>query len=125
MNIWRWLAVVASLATVLPPVWAGTVTIVDARAVPVGIDDGRYRIDVTLKHDDSGWEHYADRWEVLDPEGNVIATRVLYHPHEEEQPFTRSLAGVVVPKGVTKLRIRAHDKVHGYAAELFTIDLGE
>lgn len=68
---------------------------------------------VTVRHDDDGWEHYADRWQVLSPEGEVIATRVLLHPHAQ-QPFTRKLADVEVPASLTRVRIRARDSQHGY-----------
>jgi hypothetical protein len=53
-------------------------------------------------------------WEVVGPDGQVLATRVLLHPHENEQPFTRSLDGVVIPPGVNVVTVRAHDKLHGY-----------
>ncbi len=76
---------------------------------------GTYRFDVTVRHADTGWDHYADAWEVLTPDGKtVLATRTLLHPHENEQPFTRSLSGVRIPEGVTEVVVRAHDKVHGY-----------
>jgi hypothetical protein len=68
----------------------------------------------TLRHDDTGWEHYADRWEVLAPDGEVLATRTLRHPHVDEQPFTRALHGVLLPAGLEAVRIRAHDRVHEY-----------
>lgn len=68
--------------------------------------------NVTLKHGDEGWEHYANRWTVLTPEGKVLGTRVLYHPHVNEQPFTRALSGVKIPVGVTEVIIRANDLVH-------------
>lgn len=74
---------------------------------------GVYGFAVTVRHGDTGWEHYADAWEVVAPDGKVLATRVLAHPHEHEQPFTRSLSGVAVPAGTMKVRLRAHDKVHG------------
>jgi hypothetical protein len=48
---------------------------------------------------------------------------VLYHPHENEQPFTRSLSGVVIPQNVNQVKIRARDSVHGYAAQEFLVDL--
>ena len=70
-------------------------------------------ITVTLAHEDEGWGHYADRWEVLGSEGEVLATRVLLHPHAQEQPFTRSLRGVQLPATLTHVSIRAHDSVHG------------
>ena len=73
-----------------------------------------YDFDVTVIHADTGWDHYANKWEVVGPDGKVIATRVLYHPHVGEQPFTRSLTGVRVGEGVKRVTVRAHDKVHGY-----------
>jgi len=36
------------------------------------------------------------------------------HPHENEQPFTRSLSGVVIPEGITEVTLRAKDSVHEY-----------
>jgi hypothetical protein len=79
--------------------------------------DGSYHFDVTLRHADAGWDHYADRWEVLTPEGEVIATRTLYHPHVDEQPFTRSLSGIKIADGVKQVVVRGHDSVHGYGGE--------
>jgi hypothetical protein len=29
----------------------------------------------TVRHADAGWSHYADRFEVLAPDGTVLATR--------------------------------------------------
>lgn len=81
--------------------------------------DGTFRFSVTLQHDDSGWDHYADRWEVLAPNGTVLAERVLLHPHVGEQPFTRSLSGVEIPPTVTEVIIRGGDSEHGFGgAEL-------
>lgn len=82
-----------------------------------------FRFDVTLRHDDAGWDHYADGWEVLSPTGEVLGKRVLAHPHVSEQPFTRSLSGVVIPRGIGTVSIRAHDSVHGYNKELFELSL--
>ena len=59
-----------------------------------------WRFDVTIRHPDTGWDHYADGWRILDMDGTVLGTRVLHHPHETEQPFTRSLSGVAIPDGV-------------------------
>ncbi len=33
---------------------------------------GTWCFDTSVRHHDQGWEHYADRWEVLDLEGNVL-----------------------------------------------------
>ena len=75
------------------------------------------RFSVTVRHADEGWDHFADRWEVLTESGEILATRVLRHPHVSEQPFTRHLAGVEVPEEIRRVRIRAHDSVHGYGGK--------
>ena len=84
---------------------------------------GRFDIDVTLRHADSGWDHYANRWEVLAPDGRVIATRVLAHPHVNEQPFTRGLSAVRIPAEFTWIRVRGHDLVHGYGGREVTLSV--
>lgn len=113
------LALGALLAYV--PAWAGEAVVIDARALPQ--PDGNFRFDVTVRHADTGWDHYADQWQVVGPDGKVIAARVLAHPHVDEQPFTRSLAGVAVPDGIRTVLIRAHDTVHGMSEKSFTLTL--
>ena len=103
------------------PALAGEVEIVEA--VAYADPGGKWRFDVTLKHGDTGWEHYADQWDVLAPDGGVLGTRVLYHPHVTEQPFTRSLAAVAVPEELDHVLIRAHDKLHGWAEKTYRVDL--
>ena len=100
--------------------FAGEVEVVAAKAQAVG---GTFSFSVTLKHGDAGWKHYADKWEVLAPDGMVLGTRVLYHPHVNEQPFTRGLSGVKVPAGIKSVRVRAHDRIHGDGPRLFEVKL--
>lgn len=83
--------------------------------------DNSYRFDVTVRHNDTGWDEYADRWEVLDGIGNILGTRVLFHPHVNEQPFTRSLTGVKIPPDIASVTIRAHDKVHEFGGKEMTV----
>jgi len=85
--------------------------------------NGSYRFDVTVAHGDEGWDHYADAWDVVAPDGTVLGTRVLAHPHENEQPFTRSLGGVAVPEGITEVTLRAKDSVHDYGGVEMTVKL--
>jgi len=80
---------------------------------------------VTVKHQDEGWDHYANKWEVLTPDGNVIATRTLLHPHVHEQPFTRSLSHIKIPEGVKKVVIRAYDSSHGYGGKTLEVEIGK
>jgi hypothetical protein len=87
--------------------------------------DGTYRFDVTVRHADAGWEHYADTWQVIGADGTVYGERVLAHPHDNEQPFTRSQSGIAIPETVRTVSIRAHDKVHGWGGAELVVDLGE
>jgi DMSO/TMAO reductase YedYZ heme-binding membrane subunit len=94
-----------------PDAWAGEADVMIAEAQ---CDDaGLCHIEATIKHADIGQSHYADRFEVLDEQGNVIATRVLAHPHVHEQPFTRALSAAEIPEGIDVVVIRAHDSKHG------------
>lgn len=68
----------------------------------------------SVRHSDEGWQHYADRYELLGPDGRVLATRVLQHPHVDEQPVTRTLEGFTIPASIDRVRVRAHDSVHGF-----------
>ena len=86
------------------------------------LEGNQYRIDVTVKHADTGWDHYANAWQVLDEKGKVIGERVLYHPHVDEQPFTRSLT-LKIPTGVKKITIRAKDSVHEFGGIEKTVTL--
>ena len=110
-----------ALALLSPAALAGEADVLSAEAQCS--DDQVCRFVVTLRHADEGWKHYADRWEVLSPEGELLATRVLQHPHVEEQPFTRALPEVKIPISVEKVRIRARDSVHGYGGEEIEIEL--
>jgi hypothetical protein len=88
-------------------------------------DANRWSVSVTLQHADTGWDHYADDWRVVDGQGNILGDRVLLHPHVDEQPFTRSLDGVSVPAGITTVYIEAHDKVHGWTGNRLTVELSK
>lgn len=99
--------------------FAGEVDVVKVEMLNEG---GRtFRFDVTLSHQDTGWKHYADKWEVLSPDGSILGTRKLLHPHVEEQPFTRSLSGVTIPEGITEVSVRGHDSVHQYGGDVIKI----
>lgn len=105
---------------------AATTTAGEADVVAVDVTregGGSYRFNVTVAHGDEGWDHYADAWDVVAPDGTVLGTRVLAHPHETEQPFTRSLTGVAIPDGITEVTLRAKDSVHAYGGAEMTVAL--
>jgi len=101
--------------------WAGEADVVGAKVRRA--QDGSYNFDVTVKSNDRGWDYFADAFEVLTPDGKVLGTRVLLHPHESEQPFTRELYGVKIPQGVERVVIRARHKPKGYDGKTLTVDL--
>ncbi len=99
---------------------AGDAAIVDVEIKASGGDT--FNVSVTLQHADTGWDHYADRWDVLDEEGNILGSRTLAHPHVNEQPFTRSLR-VEIPESVKTITIVASDSVHGDNEETLQVDV--
>ncbi|MEJ2179127.1 MAG: hypothetical protein P8Y28_01510 [Gammaproteobacteria bacterium] len=78
---------------------------------------------VTLKHGDTGWDHYADAWRVVTEDGKELGTRTLYHPHVDEQPFTRSLGDVKISADVSVVYVEAHDKVHGWSKQRYKVKI--
>lgn len=103
------------------PASANDVEVVDARFDRSAA--GSYHVSVTLRHGDTGWDHYADAWRVETEDGTVLATRELLHPHENEQPFTRGLSVVEIPAGTTVVHVGAHDKVHGWTKNRLRVEL--
>ena len=92
--------------------------------------DGTWRFDVTVSSPDVGWEDYADGWDVVTPDGKTLKrkpddpfTRLLLHPHVDEQPFTRSQSGIVIPEGVTQVTVRAHQLGKGFGGREVVVDL--
>ncbi len=113
--------VFGSMILLAPQAMAGEADVVGVKISKDGA--GAYRFDVSVRHGDEGWKHYADGWDVVSPDGTVLGTRELAHPHENEQPFTRSLAGVRIPEGVKEVSIRAHDLVHGFGGVEMTVQV--
>ena len=116
----RTLIALATLALALPAL-AGEADVVGVEAVPDG--GGKWRFNVTVAHEDKGWDHYANKWEVVAPDGRVLGTRVLAHPHENEQPFTRSLGGVAIPGEIESVVLRAQDSQHGFGGREVEVKL--
>ncbi|MBO6520545.1 MAG: hypothetical protein JJ900_08635 [Rhodospirillales bacterium] len=117
------LAALAALSLLLPgPLSADEPAVLDVTAF--ANPDGTYGFNVTVTHRDEGWSHYADKWEVIGGSDNrVLGTRTLYHPHVDEQPFTRTLSHVEVPIGVTQVTVRAYCNTTGVGARTFTVTL--
>ena len=116
-----WQCAAASFLILALPAFGGEADVLNARAF---CNEAKIcRFMVTVAHADEGWEHYANKWEILLPNGQILGTRELLHPHTDEQPFTRTLTRVQIPAGVSEVIIRAHDSVHGFGGEELRIEL--
>lgn len=88
------------------------------------VSAGVWRFEVTVRHNDEGWEHYADAWQVIDPGSTeILGERILAHPHDTEQPFTRSQGGITIPAGLTRVAVRARCNIHGFGGREIVVDL--
>ena len=113
-----------SLLLLLLPVisLAGEADVLSAEVEHVGGEF--YRFNVSVQHTDEDWDHFAKAWEVLTPEGKLLGSRILRHPHINEQPFTRSLT-IKIPKEINKVTIRAYDLIHEFGGKELTLELNK
>jgi len=74
-----------------------------------------YTFKVTIESPDRDCKQYADWWEVIDQDGNLLYRRILGHSHADEQPFTSS-GGPVEIKKDEFIYIRAHLSNGGYGS---------
>jgi hypothetical protein len=95
----------------------------EANVVNVSVEaqDGSYRFDVTLIHDDDGEDGYADRWQVETLNGTELGRRELAHPHGTRE-FTRSTT-VEIPDNTTLVVVRGHDQTHGFGGQAMVVNL--
>lgn len=107
---------------------AADADVIHVRALATG--ENTWTFHVTVEHPDTGWEDYADGWDVVLPDGTAVLpnpdspfTRLLLHPHENEQPFTRSQSNILIPANITTVTVRAHDLVDGFGGQEVVVDL--
>jgi hypothetical protein len=82
--------------------------------VAVTTEGDTFRFDVTVSSPYDTPERYADAWRIVAPDGTELGVRELTHDHANEQPFTRSLSGVVIPPDVTTVTVEGRDLVNGW-----------
>ncbi|MDY6937920.1 MAG: hypothetical protein SWY16_09655 [Cyanobacteriota bacterium] len=88
-------------------------------------EPGAYTFAVTLESPDTGCDRYANWWEVLDAEGNLIYRRILAHSHVDEQPFQRTGGAVAVqPEDVAIVRGHMYPDGYGTQAMQGTVETG-
>lgn len=127
--------IATGIALLLSPAFTETVAggeadadVIEVRAIDGGANGWTFQ--VTVAHPDTGWDDYCDGWDIVTEHGEVLKTsrsdpftRLLFHPHQHEQPFTRSQNGIDIPVGTTSITVRAHDIVDGFGGKEIVMDL--
>lgn len=93
---------------------ASASTVARVTDVSVSGASGSYSFAATVRSPDTGCDRYANWWEVVTPEGDLIHRRILLHSHVHEQPFTRS-GGPVEIKPTQRVIVRVHVHPSGYS----------
>jgi hypothetical protein len=88
----------------------------DVISVQVTGNPHSYQFSVGIASPDQGCHQYADWWEVLTEEGQLVYRRILGHSHVNEQPFVRS-GGPVEIEADAVVIVRAHMHPGGYGGK--------
>jgi hypothetical protein len=90
----------------------------DVTDVSINGSDGRYTFQVEISSPDTGCDQYADWWEVVTEDGDLIYRRILLHSHVDEQPFMRG-GGPANISNDAIIWVRAHMNKNGYGGQVF------
>jgi hypothetical protein len=95
--------------------------VVAVKVRPSGPDTFDFDVTVSSPYDTP--RRYADGFRVKTLGGEVLGERKLLHDHQDEQPFTRDLYSVKIPRAVKKVVIEARDRKHGYGGRVAEVAL--
>ena len=90
--------------------------VADVLSVETTGEPDAYTFSVQVSSPDTGCQQFADWWEVVSPDGELLYRRILLHSHAGEQPFTRS-GGPVPIQADTQVWVRAHMNTGGYGGQ--------
>ena len=95
--------------------------VVAAKAHARGTDSFDFDVTVSSPYDTP--QRYADAFRVIGRDGTVLGERILLHDHAGEQPFTRDLYGVTIPRGIWSVTVQARDQRYGYGGRTADVAL--
>ena len=98
-----------------------TVQAQEARITSVKVTNKKqtYGFQVGIQSPDTGCNQYANWWEIVSPEGELLYRRILGHSHVKEQPFVRSGGAIPLAKDQV-IYIRLHMNTTGYSRKGFS-----
>lgn len=82
-----------------------------------------FDFDVTVSSRYDTPARYADAFRAVAESGEVLGERHLLHDHQGEQPFTRDLYGVRIPRSIRNVVVQARDKRYGYGGQSVRVEL--
>jgi len=82
-----------------------------------------HTITAVLEHDDEARYHFLDGWRVTTPEGEVLAEQGFRHPRPQAPPRRATLTKIRLPEGVERIRVEAHDRLHGWGGNPVVVEL--
>lgn len=82
-----------------------------------------WSLAVTVSSPYDSEQRYADGWRVLAPDGAVLGTHELAHPHQNEQPFTRTMTALAIPPDVAQIIVEGRDLANGYGGTTVSVEV--
>lgn len=85
--------------------------------------DGTWTLAATISSPYDTPEQYADAFRALGPDGAELGVRALAHDHAGEQPFTRSLTGLEIAGGISRIEVQGRDLLNGWGGTTVWVDV--
>ncbi len=95
--------------------------VIAVKASPRGVDIFDFEVTMTSPYDTA--QRYADAFRIVDSSGKIFGERVLLHDHADEQPFTRDLSNIRIPKGIRSVIVQGRDQKSGYGGKTVEVIL--
>jgi hypothetical protein len=83
----------------------------------------QFDFDVTVSSPYDTPARYADGFRVASLSGELLGERKLLHDHQDEQPFTRDLYGLKIPKSIKQVVVQGRDQRFGYGGKSLQVQL--